>query len=581
MYRRLGIVVAASFLSGLVQAIVLMIVVGVGLSVTADVSGLTSTSLLPDSLFSTTTGAVAIGLGLLGLVVALDVTASVVAARMSSDVLTRERVGAYRSYTASTWSTQEAERDGHLQELMSKNAGWSGTAMNSASNGAIAGCSLIALGLSAFLASPFVAAALVVVFGALLIASRPLASAVRRRTEVLSELNVDFANQIARNVGLARDIRTFDVEVEVASEVGSVIRTISKRWVSIRVMNRLAPMIFRSAALFVMLGVLLILELTDAGDLAALGTVVVIGLRALGYAGAVQRSYQELQNASPWLDQLWERTGTFDGDVADRGTEVLEPIDELTFADVGFRYRPDASNQASDGSTDETLETEVLSSLNFRVVRGEAVGIVGPSGAGKSTLVKLLLRLHDPESGDLLANGRSARTTRLSDWYSRVGYVPQDVSTFNGTVAENIAFFRPGVTRDQLVRAAQRAHLHEEIMAFPNGYDTPVGERLGRLSGGQRQRLALARALVGDPDVLVLDEPTSALDMQSETLVQETIDELRGTLTLFVIAHRISTLSSCEKIVVLENGRVTALDSPDRVRETNDFFREATRLARL
>jgi len=235
----------------------------------------------------------------------------------------------------------------------------------------------------------------------------------------------------------------------------------------------------------------------------------------------------------------------------------------------------------SDSSSADAIETEVLTSLDFTVRRGEAIGIVGPSGAGKSTLVKLLLRLHDPESGDLLANGRSARTVRLSDWYRRVGYVPQDVSTFNGSVSENIAFFRPWIMSDQIVTAARRAHLHDEIMALPYGYETLVGERMGRLSGGQRQRLALARALVGDPDVLVLDEPTSALDMQSENLVQQTIEELRGSLTLFVIAHRISTLSSCEKIVVLENGKVTALDSPDRVRETNDFFREATRLARL
>lgn len=558
-----------------------MIVVGVGISVAADSTNLAAASTLPESLFSTTTRAIVVGLILLGIVVALDVVASVVAARMSSDVFTRERLSTYRSYARSTWSTQQAERDGHLQELISKNAAWSGTAMNSASNAAIAGCSLVALSVSAFLASPVVATALVMVLGVLVVGSQPLAMAVRRRTEVLSVLNVNLANQLARNVGLARDIRTFDVEETTTSEVAGMVQDVSNRWVSIRVMTRLTPMMFRSAALFVMLGVLLVLQAFEAGELAALGTVVVIGLRSMGYAGAAQRSYQELQNAAPWLDQLWERTSAFDDDVLDRGTHVLGRIEELTFADVGFRYRSEISVAGADSSSLDAVEREVLSCLNFTVKRGEAVGVVGPSGAGKSTLVKLLLRLHDPESGDLLVNGKSARTVRLSDWYCRVGYVPQDVSTFNGSVSENIAFFRPWLTSEQIVTAARRAHLHDEVMALPHGYETLVGERMGRLSGGQRQRVALARALVGDPDVLVLDEPTSALDMQSENLVQQTIDELRGSVTLFVIAHRISTLSSCEKIVVLENGRVTALDAPDRVRETNDFFREASRLARL
>lgn len=568
--------ISSALLSGILQALVLTLIVVIGASLTAGSATLDAPEILPDVLVQSVPNAIGLGMGLLLCVVVLDVLASVVATRMSAEVLTRERTNAYRSYARATWSTQANERDGHLQELVSQNAGWAGTAMNSASHAAITTCTLIALGVSAVVASPAIAVGLLVSFGLLLGASRPVATSVRRRTTVLSELNVDFVGLISRNVGLAHDVRTFDVEQQVGADVVDSVETVSGQWRTIKLLNRVTPLIFRSAALLMMLGVLLLIELTNVGSLTAMGTVVILGIRSLAYAGAAQRSYQELQNAAPWLEQLWTRTSELDADPTNRGSKPLDRIDDLQFANAGFHYRAQATEAPND-----SLEVEVLSRLDFTVNRGESVGIVGPSGAGKSTLVKLLLRLHDPESGDLLANGVSAREFSMSDWYERVGYVPQHVSTFNGTVAENIAFFRPGYSSVDIEAAALKAHLHDEIMALPSGYDTVVGERLGRLSGGQRQRLALARALLGSPDILVLDEPTSALDPRSEQLVQQTIDNLGGSVTLFIIAHRMSTLRSCEKIIVLEDGTVSAFGEPDQVRHSNDFFREASRLAQL
>jgi len=569
-------VISSALVSGILQALVLTLIVVIGASLTAGSATLDAPEILPDVLVQSVPNAIGLGVGLLLCVVVLDVVASVVATRMSAEVLTRERTNAYRSYARATWSTQANERDGHLQELVSQNAGWAGTAMNSASHAAITTCTLIALGVSAVVASPAIAVGLLVSFGLLLGASRPVATSVRRRTTVLSELNVDFVGLISRNVGLAHDVRTFDVEQQVGADVVESVETVSGQRRIIKLLNRVTPLIFRSAALLMMLGVLLLIELTNVGSLTAMGTVVILGIRSLAYAGAAQRSYQELQNAAPWLEQLWTRTSELDADPTNRGSKPLDRIDDLQFANAGFHYRAQATEAPND-----SLEVEVLSRLDFTVKRGESVGIVGPSGAGKSTLVKLLLRLHDPESGDLLANGVSAREFSMSDWYERVGYVPQHVSTFNGTVAENIAFFRPGYSSVDIEAAARKAHLHEEIMALPSGYDTVVGERLGRLSGGQRQRLALARALLGSPDILVLDEPTSALDPRSEQLVQQTIDNLGGSVTLFIIAHRMSTLRSCEKIIVLEDGTVSAFGEPEQVRHTNDFFREASRLAQL
>lgn len=567
--RRLAVLLTASFLGGFAQAAVLVVLVNVGVGLAAGQSVLEG-SFGPVGGFDATPGTLLLAAVCFLLVtVALEVLAAVNAARLSVEILARERTEAYRRWAGATWTVQEADRDGQLQELLSKNAAWSGTAVNSSTVGMVALCNLVALAMSAIVIEPVVAVVLAAGVGAPVLAARPLLAAARRRTEVLSERNVGFANLIARNVSLAVEVRTFDVADEVGTEVEAEIRTLSDLWFPVRVLNRMSPVLFRNAALALMIFAVLTVHLTGWGDLAALGAVVVIVLRGLGYASTVQRSLQETHGSVPWLEQLWDRVDHFAANPVPRGGVRLARIDSIRFRSVGFAYGVSGRGP------------RVLHGIDFAVDRGESIGIVGPSGAGKSTLVKLLLRLHDPTEGGIWVNGRPAGDHDLSDWYERVGYVPQHPVTFNASVADNIAFFRPGVSRDAVEEAARRAHLHDEILALPDGYDTPLGERTGRLSGGQRQRLAIARALLTDPDVVVLDEPTSALDMRSEAKIRETLEGVASRASLLVIAHRLSTLAVCQRILVLESGRLTALDTPERVRETNPFFREADRLARL
>jgi ABC-type multidrug transport system fused ATPase/permease subunit len=207
------------------------------------------------------------------------------------------------------------------------------------------------------------------------------------------------------------------------------------------------------------------------------------------------------------------------------------------------------------------------------------VGIVGPSGAGKSTLIQLLLRLREPTEGVMTVDARDARRLSLDDWYRHVAFVPQEPHLFAGTVADNVAFFRPEVDAADIQRAAKLAHLHDDVMSWPRGYDTMVGERGGQLSGGQRQRLCIARALVESPDMMVLDEPTSALDVRSESLIRETIADLAPSTTVFVIAHRLSTLAVCDRIMVILDGVLEGFDEPEQLEASNPFYREALRLS--
>ncbi|NJM99334.1 MAG: ABC transporter ATP-binding protein [Phormidesmis sp. RL_2_1] len=201
-------------------------------------------------------------------------------------------------------------------------------------------------------------------------------------------------------------------------------------------------------------------------------------------------------------------------------------------------------------------ETLALRDLTFKIPYKKVTAFVGESGAGKSSIVDLLIGLYRPTSGQILVNGNNLDQYGLADWRSRIGVVSQDTFIFNNSILENLQYGRPSATLEEVIEAAKAAQAHRFILALPEGYETIVGERGYRLSGGQRQRLALARALIKQPDILILDEATSALDSESEKLIQEALDQFQSDRTVIVVAHRLSTIAGADQIIVLENGNI-------------------------
>ncbi|TXE14477.1 ABC transporter ATP-binding protein [Algoriphagus aquimarinus] len=224
-------------------------------------------------------------------------------------------------------------------------------------------------------------------------------------------------------------------------------------------------------------------------------------------------------------------------------------------------------------------EMEVLKELTFHVNPGEKVALAGHSGAGKSTIIQLLMRFYDVQKGSILVDDRALNEWDLQNLRSHVGMVPQEVLLFGGSIRENISYAKPGATEEEIILASKKANAWQFISQFPDGLDTLVGERGVKLSGGQRQRVAIARAILKDPSILILDEATSSLDAESESLVQEALDELMKGRTTIIIAHRLATIRKADRIYVLSGGEIVEQGNHvDLLSREDGFYANLVRL---
>jgi len=268
----------------------------------------------------------------------------------------------------------------------------------------------------------------------------------------------------------------------------------------------------------------------------------------LGIAGSM-RLIRQAGQLLRTHDKVFTRTG---------GEQVKAVQKAIRLNSVSFSY-PDTVSP-------------VLTDITFSVNKGETVALVGGSGGGKSTVISLLLGLYDPTKGSITIDGADIRTIDIEMWRRSVGTVDQEVFLMNATIRENIAFATDHWHEEDIVNAARSAHAHEFIEEFAKGYDTIIGDRGFRLSGGQQQRLALARALLRAPDILILDEATSALDGESEKLIQQALEELHASVTVVVIAHRLSTITHANKVIVIEKGVIVEQGTPTELVANDSRF---------
>ncbi|MFA6171581.1 MAG: ABC transporter ATP-binding protein [Patescibacteria group bacterium] len=262
-----------------------------------------------------------------------------------------------------------------------------------------------------------------------------------------------------------------------------------------------------------------------------------------------QAQLHGMVSAAPYLKSILDyQDMTKNSKEADAGQERFRFDKSFRFNNVGFSYNKDK---------------KVLDGVDFSINKGKMIGLIGASGAGKTTIVDLLLRLLRAEKGKITVDGIDIEKISINEWRSNVGYVSQDIFLMNDTIANNIRFYEDSLAENDIIEGAKTANIHDFIEGLPDKYDTIVGERGILLSNGQRQRIALARVLARRQNLLILDEATSALDNESEMLIQEAIERLKGKITILVIAHRLSTVMATDKIIVLENGKIIEEGKPD------------------
>ncbi len=268
----------------------------------------------------------------------------------------------------------------------------------------------------------------------------------------------------------------------------------------------------------------------------------------------------QVQSAMASVDRTFEYLDVPAAIVEDpHPVSLVSPRGEIDLQNVSFAY------------ADSNFR---IDSLSLHVASGEKIALVGPSGSGKTTLVNLIMRLMDPDSGEILFDGINLRQVALRSLRDHIALVDQDPLLFRSSVAENIAYGNPAASRDEIVRAARVANIHEFISSLPQGYDAEIGERGVTVSGGEKQRLCLARAILKNPRILILDEATSALDSASEQLIQESLKKILVDKTAIIIAHRLSTVQDADRIVALENGRIVDQGKHQELTQRCKLYRE-------
>lgn len=505
-------------------------------------------------------------------------TALAVAIKVLLDLLyARVAAGAMRHYESSIrseiahlqartrWEVVEDSEPGALHSLMWTSTNQAKTAFNQLLNLLTSTTSLALMLVATVFSAGWLS--LVGVVGVVLFAVvfRPLSVRSKQAGSRLKSTMLAFGASLNEDLRMTREVRVLGAQDVVADRLAASADEVAEAGSRQMYLAMLLTSAYSNAIYAVALLGFVAIAWSGTTNPAPLAALVLLLYRSLVYGRGVQSASQALASTAPFVADVNQWVALLRENVETRvGSGSIATFEDLTLSNVDLEYANGVLG---------------LHDVTLRIGAGEAIAVVGRSGSGKSSFVSIVLALREATAGTVSVNGVALAELDKADWRTHVALVPQESVLFDATVVENVRCWRPGLTDDEVIEALRRAHVLDEVLAMPDGLDTGVGEGGRRLSGGQRQRICLARALVTRPALLVLDEPTSALDGESERAVKQSLQELKGEVTLVVVAHRMTTIEFCDRILVFEDGSLRHDGSPEEVFYASEFFARTIELA--
>jgi ABC-type multidrug transport system fused ATPase/permease subunit len=480
-----------------------------------------------------------------------------VSTRLAELVTITQRDRLANAYFETSWPIRETEPAGRLQHLLITFTEHVTNLANSLSQGVTGAVSLTALLVFSLLVDPLATLLVLGSLSFLVFTLSPIRRAVSRSASTAAAVQVEFAEDVAEFGGIGLELHTFGVADAVRRRLSAQARKEARARRRVDGLVQSVTPLYISFAYALVLAALIAAIQIGEGELQSFGAVLLIMLRSLTYGQQIQTTMAYVKNQLPVLEQIESSIGRYSSSREPVGSQPVSTMTPVVFTDVAFQY--------SEG-------VPVLSGVSFEIERGEIVGVIGPSGSGKTTLIQLLMGVREPTSGMATVGGHDLRTARRTDLARLVGFVPQTPTILSSSVRDNVTFFRNQVPDERVLTALRRAHISAEVSEMARGIDTFVGERGSGISGGQQQRLSIARAVLDNPQLLILDEPTSALDSESEAAVRTSLREVASVSTVVIVAHRLSTLEICDRIMIVRGNCIEAFDTPQWLRENNDYF---------
>ncbi len=478
--------------------------------------------------------------------------------RIRTDYVKRERSKLFDMTLESNWTHLSKQKIGYLEKvLMSDIAAYSAMLTYVSSTVILVTNALIYI-LIAFNVSPQITIITICLGALFFFVFKPIMDKVHIISHETSIAQKLVANHINESMIGIKTIKAMSFEQSVVSKGMEFFEKLRRAEMKLSVFASLTYVITQPFSVLIILFMFAYYYKLADFNFASFAVIVYSINRIFTYVQDGQARLQNIAALYPFLRSVVD----FE-DQAIKNKEPYQGKDDVSFEnEIGFK----------DVSFSYDNKNKILSDVNLKISKGSMIGIVGPSGSGKTTIVDLLLSLISPQEGEILVDNKPLHEISAKQWKKHIGYVSQDIFIVNDTIRNNIKFYNPSITDEEMMEAAKMAHIYDFIMAQPHGFNTAAGERGMELSGGQRQRIALARVLARKADILVLDEATSALDNESEASIQKAIEELRGRVTIIIIAHRPTTVSNVDRLVVIKESRITEVGAPEELLKNEDSY---------